>query len=354
MTDLNKTYEDRELEACTWIAKIDGGSATPEDLDALKAWLSEHPENKQAFEPLLADFMSIRDLLSTVGEAVHDLEDAASHTTALGRWFASAKRNWGLMGIGGAALASIVWVMLVVGVFGNGLFLGPWSDAPVYYASKVGGLETIKLDDGSTIILNTNTEVSVEYSPIERRVHLVKGEAIFNVAKDADRPFRVHTNKTIVKALGTVFSVRSLEGNVELLVEEGLVEFTANTLSDSFESVTESHLSESLLVSSGGYTTFESKTKKIIEQANVVELVERRMAWRSGMLQFESDPLREVVREYNRYIDQKIIIDDPALNTLAIAGAFPIGETEAFIDALEKGFGVKTVYLDDNTIRLIY
>ncbi len=352
---LSKTFEDRELEACTWIAKIDSGLATSEDISALREWILEHPENKQAFESFSADFIAVRDLLSTVGEAVHDIENTKKNSESFLGWIVDTVRDWKVWGAGGVVAASLAWAVFVGG--GSGILLP--SDgvegAPVYYASNVGQRETVQLADGSSLMLNTNTEVSVEYTPYERRVHLVKGEAVFSVAKDPNRPFRVHTNRAVVKAIGTVFSVKSLEGKVELLVEEGIVEFTANAISEKFESVESlepEKLSESLLVSSGGYTVFESATKKITEHTNVVELVERRMAWRSGMLRFESDPLIEVVEEYNRYIDYEIVIDDPSLEVLPVAGAFPIGEMDAFIDALGQGFGVQAVYGDDQTIRL--
>lgn len=349
---MNKTIADRELEACAWIAKIDGGAATSEDIAKLKAWILEHPENKRAFELFSADFVAVRDLLSTVGEAVHDLEDAAKRAGTFSGWIRAAKQNWSVMGVGGAVVASLVWGVVIMTAPRTELAPADHlNQTPIYYASNIGQFETIELEDGSSVMLNTDTEISVEYTPYERRVQLVQGEAVFDVAKDPNRPFRVHTNRAVVKAVGTIFSVKSVGGTVELMVEEGLVEFTSNTIAELTEHKEEANLSDSRLVSSGSYTKFESETETLIEKTDVA-FVERRMAWRSGVLRFDSEPLSEVVSEYNRYITQKIIIDDPELLQLPVAGAFPIGKTRALIDALEQGFGVKIHYQDDDTIRL--
>ncbi len=345
--------EDRELEACTWIAKIDGGEFDSNDLQNLRNWIEEHPDNKAAFEQFSSDFISVRDLLSTVGEAVHDLEDSANKSGTFAGLVKSAQRNWGMMATGGAIAASLIWATLLFGSVD--LSLVPATDinkTPIFYASKIGEKETVILADGSSVTLNTNTHLAVEYTPYERRVQLMQGEAVFNVAKDANRPFRVHTNRTVVQAIGTIFSVKSMNGKVELLVEEGIVELTANAVAEHTKEIDKSKLSEKKRVSSGGYSVFESKTDTLVHVKDEA-LVQRRMSWRSGMLTFDNDPLSEIVKEYNRYIEQKIVIDDPSLLALPIGGAFPIGQTDALLDALAQGFGVKTEYRDDQTIHLV-
>ncbi|MFC7292703.1 FecR family protein [Hirschia litorea] len=348
---MTKSIEDREMEACAWIAKIDGGSATSEDIQALRGWLQVHPENKRAFEMFSSDFIAVRDLLSTVGEAVLDLEAASNPSNSFAGWLKTAKRNWGLMATGGALAASLIWgSFMLPGGFMDSVI--PKTESPVFYASNVGEQETIQLADGSTVMLNTDTELSVEYTPYERRVQLVKGEAVFNVAKDPNRPFRVHSNRTVVQAIGTVFSVKSVKGKVELLVEEGIVEMTANAVAKvSIDLNNSIELSEKRRVTSGSYAVFESETDKLTEIKDIA-LVERRMSWRKGMLTFDNEPLREIVEEYNRYSGRRIVVEDPALQEIAIGGTFPIGQTDAFLDALEQGFGIAVQHRDDQTIYL--
>ncbi len=349
---MTKSIEDREMEACAWIAKIDGGSATSEDIQALRDWIREHPENKRAFEMFSSDFIAVRDLLSTVGEAVLDLEATSNTTNSFVGWLKAAKRNWGLMATGGALAASLIWGSLMISSGWIDSVI-PKSESRVFYASNIGEQESIQLADGSTVMLNTDTELSVEYTAYERRVQLVKGEAVFNVAKDPNRPFRVHSNRTVVQAIGTVFSVKSVKGKVELLVEEGVVEMTANAVAKvSIDLNNTIELSEKRRVTSGSYAVFESDTDKLTEIKDIA-LVERRMSWRKGMLTFDNEPLEDIVEEYNRYIGQQIVIDDPSLLDISIGGTFPIGRTDALLDALEQGFGVEVQYRDNQNIHLV-
>ena len=90
------------------------------------------------------------------------------------------------------------------------------------YATDIGEQYRTALADGSLVELNTATRVAVDLTPEERDIHLRKGEAVFEVAKDPSRPFVVKTPLADVRAIGTVFAVRT-ENGLEVAVSEGVV-----------------------------------------------------------------------------------------------------------------------------------
>src|SRR5690606_20513701 len=92
------------------------------------------------------------------------------------------------------------------------------------YASNVGEVRRIALDDGSYMLLNTDSLAVIQFSEARRDVRLEKGEALFEVAKDPQRPFVVNAGDLTVKAVGTAFVVRREDSSVEVTVTEGVVE----------------------------------------------------------------------------------------------------------------------------------
>src|SRR5262249_47175706 len=91
------------------------------------------------------------------------------------------------------------------------------------YSTPVGGIDNVALADGSRMTLNTDTRIRVALTETERRIELDKGEGFFEVAKDPSRPFVVYAGNKRVVAVGTKFSVRRENDDVEVIVTEGRV-----------------------------------------------------------------------------------------------------------------------------------
>src|SRR3546814_677981 len=89
------------------------------------------------------------------------------------------------------------------------------------YATAVGGFQRLPLADGSRVDLNTNSRLDVAYSDAVRRLDLAQGEAFFKVAKNAKRPFVVHSGAWHVNAVDTAFTVRMRGGDIDVVVTEG-------------------------------------------------------------------------------------------------------------------------------------
>ena len=94
-------------------------------------------------------------------------------------------------------------------------------------------MEHLDLADGSRIELNTDTRLTVSYTPAERVIYLKHGEAHFVVVSDKHRPFVVYTDIGAVRAVGTAFRVRVLEADVEVTVADGIVDLDLLAPTDS-------------------------------------------------------------------------------------------------------------------------
>ena len=328
--------DDIEAEASAWVVQVDSGAMSEGDIHDLKEWISRSPHHKHSFQKMSSAFLEIGDLLGQA-EKIKTPSQKKSKTLIFS--------------------APVMMAMAATVVAGFFIFTGqldgssPVAVPATQYVASLGEQKEVTLPDGSIITLNTKSKIDVSYTKTKRSINLVYGEALFDVAKDADRPFVVQTDQGAVRAVGTVFSVRLVNDEVAVLVEEGIVELMARPAASETSSASES---EDMVVlarlAMGEQANFDGIRKNI----KSVELkdVTNRHAWKKGMLVFEGKSLSSVVEEVTRYTDMKIIISDPTMQDLQIGGAFKAGETDAFLDAMTLGFGLDVERMSDNTVYL--
>jgi transmembrane sensor len=207
------------------------------------------------------------------------------------------------------------------------------------YQTPIGAVETLAITDGSHVILNTDSEIRVALSPRERGIHLERGEAFFEVAKDPHRPFVVHAGAVSVTAVGTQFSVRRRQTDTLVVVTEGVVRVgntAANPVSDG-QSV------------KAGQLARISDTGVLVQDKTIPE-TEEQLSWRRGVLVFHDTRLSEAVAEFNRYNTRKIVIADASLNDFRVAGSFNAASTTTFVHLLAQGFPVRVEERADELI----
>jgi transmembrane sensor len=200
------------------------------------------------------------------------------------------------------------------------------------FQTAIGEQRSFTLQDGSLVFLNTDSKVRVGWSSAQRHIDLVRGEARFKVAKDPARPFIVATTTAAVRALGTVFNVRADQQNTQVAVLEGQVEVRVAP-----GQVT----TEGLRVPAIGAARIPSSVRLAKgERAAVTSLgietdtgppIAAVIAWTDRRLVFQDQPLNGVVREFNRYRTQPLVLDDPDLAALKISGVFDLSDPESLI-----------------------
>lgn len=299
--------ETLDEEACAWLARIEADDVSAEERAEFARWLKRSPDHARAWSDLLA-------LMAALEAPAKRLRANAAPALKPMRGRRLPKPARAAAALAFAAVLSAFWQ--------PGLLQDLRSD---FHTAK-GEQQRIELADGSHLLLNTDTALTVDMSGAERRVHLLRGEAFFEVAHAPLRPFRVEAGSARARVTGTAFSVSRSRDDVVIRVAEGRVETS---------SVTED--TEPVPLAPGESVHY--RDARPAERAPVD--LDRDLAWRRGKLVFVQTPLAKVTAEINRYRPGRLIIVDPALAERPVTAVFSIGQLDAAVDALEQTFGVK-------------
>ena len=202
------------------------------------------------------------------------------------------------------------------------------------YHCNAGQQQQITLVDGSKILLNTESALSVDFSEHQRLITLHQGEGYFKVAADSSRPFVVKTAAGQVQALGTAFDVKQLEQEASVTVFEHAVKITTangkqkNKLLESEQII------------------FTQDDFKAVNLANL----QRAAAWHQQIMVFQDKPLAEVVAELNRYRPGKIIIIGDTVKKLSITGVFGIADSDIALQTIQQTLPVKITKFTNNLV----
>ena len=208
------------------------------------------------------------------------------------------------------------------------------------YVTRPGEQQVATLNDGSRIALNTDTRVDVRFDEDRRYITLDRGEAMFEVAHDADRPFVVIAGDTRVQALGTVFMVRRSRDAVVVTLIKGEVAVSHEDERSS------DGATAPMLLQPGERLTEPQAGPTRIEPTSV----EAATAWRRGQTIFEDTPLGSAVTELNRYGGPQVVIEDPRVAALPISGVFTTNAPD-FAQAVADLHDLE-VDREGNTLRL--
>lgn len=206
---LNKHHQIRK-EAAKWFARMQYAEADHPERSQFEAWLIQshvHADEYLAISAVWDDFDSTSKI-NSLAQAMLRKKDNAQ---------ASRKK---LIRTAGKSL-----VIATIGLFS---FFGyqVWQTQPMMNMASntpIGQMSNQALDDGSKLTLNANTEVEVTYYRNKRLVKLKRGEAVFDVVKDTNRPFIVESQFARVTVLGTRFVVNQIDGRVIVSVDHGKV-----------------------------------------------------------------------------------------------------------------------------------
>jgi transmembrane sensor len=315
-----------EEEAARWVVRHEEGLSVAERAQ-FDAWRAASPAHADAFARLRTHWGE----LDTLGRL--------AQRTPRPMW----KQPIAWAGAGALAAAVVAAVLIKGAIDHRPAPAVEMAQAPAQvYTTALGAQERIALSDGSTVIINTASRIETRMTESERSVRLLSGEAFFEVAHDASRPFRVYAGDGVTTAVGTAFSVR-LENNndVKVVVRQGKVSFS--NVSDRVEPVA--------YVSAGQSGTFN-------EQSDVVRNVEpavidRQLSWTGGRLAFAGEPLSTVVAEIARYTDIEFTYATPELASMPIGGLFDVGEVDHMLDSLEAGVGLQVERIDAHHVRIL-
>jgi transmembrane sensor len=350
-------------EAAQWLIRLDADTPpSQQELSALGEWLHRSPAHREELESLAALWGRLN-ILTELAVPLGNASRTQPLRQLLWRWTGPVLAAM-------AAAAALVAVLIT-----RGPALDPLLETNGLYATAVGQQSVRHLADGSQVMLNTNSQIKVEYGDTYRRVYLLQGEALFTVAKNPERPFRVYAGSGLIEAVGTAFSVHLRDTQVDVAVTEGRVslasinparvraaqQVSGGSAPEEAAALDETTMQSLGFVSAGEVATIRSPSAEptagsvaVLQDLEPIppQALAQRLAWSQGVLMFSGETLENVVKELGRYTTVSIEITDESIRNMRVGGRFPVGETETMLAALESNFNLRVIRVSHNRVLL--
>ncbi len=307
--------------AAEFVVEQQTGEWSQADEAALVAWLAESSANRIAYWKLEAAWDRTKRIV------------ALKPARRSARLVEMGRRIWPVLARATAALALVC---------AGGAAAFYYSHRPPQeqtYATTVGGHETLALDDGSRIELNTDTSIRIAMTGKSRKVWLDRGEAYFEIHHDGARPFVVTAGNARVTDLGTKFTVRREEKRLSVSLIEGRAELENGEAGDN---------ARSAVLKPGDVAVATRDTVAITRKRD--QVLKDALGWRRGVLVFEDTELSAAAQEFNRYNRKKVVVADAYTAHLRIGGTFPSTNVDAFADAAEAILGLHVRYRSNDIV----
>jgi transmembrane sensor len=301
--------------AADWVGRLDGRVASTEEQRALDDWLTEDERHFGAYMRARAISLQLGLVLAQRAKERH------TPAVELSRPLLTRRQ---MLFLGGGSLAA--------GVAGLGV-LALHSERN--YSTRIGELRRVPLPDGSAVTLNTQTRLCVAFSNLTRAVRLLYGEALFEVAADAQRAFTVTTFGTSISSSAAAFVVRALRrDDVQVMVRDGEVQVAEIARPAAVR------LQANTVVRAVIPSRPSVPAALVAEQLAPIE-VDRRLSWQRGLLSFEDVTLAEALREFSRYSDTRVLIDEPAISQLRVVGLYSASDPVGFAKTAAISLGLR-------------
>lgn len=313
--------EKIEQQASLWTARLETGVLTEAEQADLAQWLAADPEHSW----MLSRY---REMCAQLAEQVPVLVDAELVESVVAQ--ATARRRWRRVMTPVLAAAAAIAVAL-----------GTWWMLPQRVETRPFERRTLTLDDGSRVELNAQTHLSIALGRHERHVAFAQGEALFQVAHDANRPFFVDTPKGAVRVTGTVFNVRETAASaIEVTVLEGNVQVRPSGPGDAPP--------VPLTIGSQAALTGDSVAVTALSADETQNVV----AWRIGQAAFQNAPLPDALARFAPYHSGTITVS-PEAAALNVGGRYSLDDLDGFLTAIEQALPVSVLRGPDGTVRVI-
>jgi transmembrane sensor len=316
-----------------------GTDPQPADQDAFEIWRSADPEHAAAFariEQIMALGQSVGSEPEIMALRHETLTRVVMRERTSLRWSVMTGLAASLLLAGGA----MWWTLSVSPKPGTPPAAPKIVEATVRsFDTQVGERLNVTLEDGSQLHLDTRTTVQVQYTSAARRLTLMRGQVMFDVAKAPARPFIVAVAGRTVTALGTRFSIRYDDRTMAVALVEGVV--TVGKPGDD-----------------PAHDVIMRPNDRLVADGQRVSLrhhedLGRFISWTRGFVQFDNVALSDAVRELNRYTATPLLVDARA-GTIRISGSFPTNGSLAFAEAMQAAFPVRAFRSAGGQIFLSY
>ncbi|HEY8097542.1 MAG TPA: FecR family protein [Methylobacter sp.] len=312
MTDSYDTTSSGSVheQATFWVTRLHSGDCTDRERRDFEVWLSQSEVHRIAHREVAAFW-----------EGLSRIEPLAVPQLAAARAYLRETRQ-SRRALSKKRLAGILSIALITGFSPLGW---SWLSTNVYRTAK-GESTSIQLSDGSRINLNTDTELSVQYSWTARSVKLERGEALFSVVHNPEKPFEVIAAGGRIQDIGTRFNIYRQADRVSVTVLEGEVSVAAKQNATAQTLIPGQQIS----YDSTGQTSAISYADMTIATA-----------WQKGQLVFKGQPLNRVLEQLGRYHDASLQVPDSRLQSLKVSGVFPTNNLSLALNTIAGALPIK-------------
>ncbi len=307
-------------EAYEWFATL--RESGPQEHAAFVAWLKASPRHVGEFLSVMATYrhyssvdperrIDLNELIAAASSNVVPLEDDRFAAAPQVSSSAGRRKRWTL------GIAAAIAAIAVVAAGLLTLRSSQWRA----YENAIGEIRSFELADGSVIHLNTRSKVEVRLSNAAREVELLAGEALFKVARDPGRPFRVRSGPATIQAVGTQFNVYRQRQATTIAVIEGAIRVVAGATGAD---------AQDLFAGQGARVAPDGKVAALatVDTAKVI-------AWRQRRLIFRDDTLADIAAEFNRYNEKpRFRVEGERTAAMRFTGVFDAEAPESFVRVL--------------------
>ena len=344
--DAMENEDALEFEAATWAVRRNAG-LDAEGRARLQAWLAADPRHAAALDALTATLQGVQQMPA---DAAARLRAGLPQRSVTRPSVPSGPTRWlpRLRPLLPQAMAAMV-ALAVAGTAWFGWWLQPTFDQA--YATARGQQIRVTLPDaavgGSTLQLDTSTQLQARLYRDRREVRLGAGQAMFAVHSDPARPFQVLAGALRVTVVGTRFSIRHTDSGVDagrtvVAVEEGLVRVQRLADANQQPPAAEVTLGAGQVLAIGGKDDPYAGTVSSIAPQAVAP-------WRSGRISFNQTPLAQALAEFERYGNTGLVVHDPAVAAMTVGGSYGQRQYQRFAEFLPQLLPVRLVQRDGVT-----
>jgi transmembrane sensor len=241
------------------------------------------------------------------------------------------KQSVGFISYSKVARCSALFLSLLL-VF---VFLPEYLWRSADYSTGTAEQKSYTLDDGSIVHLNAQSAINVDIDQYTRTIELLYGEAFFEVAPDAERPFKVSAGNILAQAIGTAFNIRLLNGQSQTTLTEGKLKLDLGAKT-------------TLMISAGQRVEWDGADQPQVYSSDYSYLPN----WKKGMLRLDSMPLRNVIALLNRHYPSVVTLLDLELADKIVRGTLPLNNLNIVLSELESSLGVQHINLSGRVVLL--